>query len=366
MHGEFKPAAVRRVRTVVVIWLALAWGILSAGAFTASDADTLFQAHTDAFYRVHDGRGWFKESTRGGKASFWMRVEQMEMVLDAYERTHEARLLEMFTELFHGFVTDHGTNWSHNEFNDDIMWMVIACSRGYLLTGNTEFLDAAQSNFDTCFARAWSEDLGGGLWWKTDNRSKNACVNGPAAIAACLLAESNGDAAYRRKARQLFDWLKTTLFDASSGRVYDNIQRDSKLDRRCFSYNQGTFVGAANLLGDTNSAMQAATYTMNHLCRDGLLPSYGERGDGGGFNGICVRWIARFMNEHGAQSTFEPWLQQNAEAAWSIRRKSDNLSWGRWHEPTPRGRRYSWGCSSSVVILQVVRPTEIQMEEPPQ
>jgi hypothetical protein len=65
-----------------------------------------------------------------------------------------------------------------------------------------------------------------------------------------------------------------------------------------------------------------------------------------------------FRKQRGAQQTFEPWLQRNADAAWKVRRTADNLSWCRWHEPTPEGVRDAWGCSSSVVILQVVRPTE--------
>jgi predicted alpha-1,6-mannanase (GH76 family) len=97
---------------------------------------------------------------------------------------------------------------------------------------------------------------------------------------------------------------------------------------------------------------------MKELCKDGYLPPAGEKGDGGGFNGIGVRWIARFMKDRGEQATFEPWLQENAEAAWEARRASDQLSWCRWPEPTPTGLRYSWGCSSAVVTLQVVRPTE--------
>ena len=115
-------------------------------------------------------------------------------------------------------------------------------------------------------------------------------------------------------------------------------------------------MGAANLLGYTNEAMKAATYTMNHLSHDGLLPSYGENGDAGGFNGICVRWIARFMKDHRAEPVFEAWLQKNAEAAWRVRRQDDNLSWCDWLQATPPGPHYSWGCSSSVVILQVVPP----------
>ena len=75
----------------------------------------------------------------------------------------------------------------------------------------------------------------------------------------------------------------------------------------------------------------------------------GEKGDGGGFNGIGVRWIARFMKDRGEQATFEPWLQKNAEAAWQARRVPDNLSWCRWPQPTPEDKRFSWGCSSAVV-----------------
>ena len=67
---------------------------------------------------------------------------------------------------------------------------------------------------------------------------------------------------------------------------------------------------------------------------------------------------ACFMKDHDEQATFEPWLQKNAEAAWQARRTSDNLSWCRWPQPTPEDKRYSWGCSSAVVITQVVRPTE--------
>ena len=45
----------------------------------------------------------------------------------------------------------HGKTWERNPFNDDIMWMVIACTRGHLLTGNPEFRAVAKSNFDLCY-----------------------------------------------------------------------------------------------------------------------------------------------------------------------------------------------------------------------
>jgi predicted alpha-1,6-mannanase (GH76 family) len=148
------------------------------------------------------------------------------------------------------------------------------------------------------------------------------------------------------------------LFDRTTGRVADSINAEGRVNRMALTYNQGTFVGAANFLGYTNEARLAAAFTMNQLCRNGMLPAAGENGDGGGFNGIAARWIARFMKERHAQAAFEPWLQKNAEAAWQARRASDNLSWCHWPQPTPPGRRYSWGCSSAVVLMQVVAPTE--------
>ena len=347
-----------RAASLAVLCSALSGAALTARAFTAADAGTLFQAHTDAFYQEKNGRAWFKENTEGGKVSYWMRAEQMEMVLDAYERTTNAQPLVMFTNLFHGFLADHGASWGHNEFNDDIMWMVIACARAHLLTGNTEFRDVARTNFDLCYERAFSTNLGGGLWWKVDNRSKNACVNGPGAIAAFLLGRATGEKSYFAAATNLFLWERATLFNPETGRISDAINANGRVNRMALTYNQGTFVGAANLLGYTNEARLASLFTMNQLCRDGYLPPAGENGDGGGFNGIGVRWIARFMKDRGEQAAFLPWLQKNAEAAWQARRSSDNLSWCKWPQPTPPDRRFSWGCSSAVVLLQVTPPTE--------
>ncbi len=366
VSDQSRPAQARRqnfaIRIAVFCFTLHCWEHV-ARAFSAADADTLLEAHAKAFYRTEEGRAWFAKSTDGGKTDFWMRAEQMEMVLDAYERTYDPQQLGMFTSLFRGFLADHGATWERNRFNDDIMWMAIACTRAYLLSGNAEFLGAARTNFDLCYARAASPDLGGGLWWKVGVESKNACVNGPGAIAAFLLGQATGEAGYFAKAKDIFLWEKATLYDPTSGRVSDNVHVSGRVGRFALTYNQGTFVGAANLLGYTDDARLAATYTMKELCRDGYLPASGEKGDGGGFNGIGVRWIARWMNDRGEQASFEPWLQKNAEAAWQARRSPDNLVWPRWPEPTPPDLRYSWACSSAVVLLQVVRPTETAKPE---
>ena len=351
-----KFACVRKLLLAIMVVVGLV-AARNAFAFTAADADTAFAAYNDAFYFTQGTNGYFRATTAGGKTWFWERAEQMEMLLDVYERSSNTVCLTMFSNVFNGFLTDHGRTWEQNEFNDDIMWMVIACARGYQHSGNPVLRDVARTNFDLCYARAWSTNLGGGLWWKTDNRSKNACVNGPAAIAAHLLYQICSDTNYLAKSESLYQWERAMLFDPNTGGVHDNIKRSGEVDWRTLTYNQGTFVGAANLLGDTNDARLAADYTKNMICRGGLMPRYGESGDGGGFNGICARWLAKFMRERGMESSYQAWLQTNAEAAWDVRRTSDNLSWSRWRQATPAGELHSWSCSSAVVIMHVVPPT---------
>ena len=92
-----------RIGWLVFICVAVNWGALRSRAFTAADADALFEAHTRAFYQEKNGLAWYKESTEGDKkVSYWIRAEQLEMVLDGYERTKNSRHLAMFTNLFHG------------------------------------------------------------------------------------------------------------------------------------------------------------------------------------------------------------------------------------------------------------------------
>ena len=123
--------------------------------------------------------------------------------------------------------------------------------------------------------------------------------------------------------------------------------------------------GLANFLGDTATAKLAADYTMNKMGERNasglmIMPQYGAGGgDLAGFHSIGLRWISRFMKQHKLETTYLPWLQANANAAWKMRRTSDNLSWNRWLEPTPDGVLHSWDTISSVVALQVVPVDEM-------
>src|SRR5690348_15413954 len=107
-------------------FLALVLAIISLGearlaAFTGVDANRVFSAYSNAFYFTEGTNGYLRATTAGGKSDFWKRAEQMEMLLDVYEATTNASCLTLFSNVFSGFVAEHGRDWLHNSYNDDIM-----------------------------------------------------------------------------------------------------------------------------------------------------------------------------------------------------------------------------------------------------
>jgi hypothetical protein len=333
-----------------------------AGPAAPSDADLAYEAFTALFYTVTDGKGYYVNNSGTAQAdAWWTQAELIEMAIDAYERKPSAKNRELMTELIAGFIAKQGSDWTYNDFNDDIAWMVLASMRAHLLTQNDDFLRYAKQNWDAMYERAWSSDYGGGLWWKVGVDSKNACINGPGAIGACLLYRATGDESYLDKARAIYAWERTTLFDAETGAIYDNINPRGG-DKWTFTYNSGTFIGSANCLfaetGEQNyvdDAKLSADFVVRELSdADGLIKENDISGDGAAFKPIMFRWLTKFVVDHKLEREYLPWLQSNANRAWANRRAGDSISWNDWRKATPHRILDSHGAMATVQILQVV------------
>ncbi len=330
-------------------------GLGNTFAFTTNDAATIFDAFNNRFM------------VNGAYSGWWTHAELLEMAADAYDNTPSVARRNIVTSTCNGFLSQNGTNWMYNEYNDDIAWAVIAFSRAHQITGNVGFRNVAQANFDGMFARGWDTNFfGGGVWWRqSDRQSKNACIQGPAAIAACYLYNITGDVGYLDKAKAIHAWNRTVLFNATSGSVYDNIGTNGVVDTVALTYNQGTFIGSANFLYRATGlpqyyqdAILAGKRAQNGMTTAGILPEWGSNSDLSGFNGIFARWMARFAKDQNLWASFGPWLTTNANAAWSIR-NSSNLAWQKWRTLTPESGSEigNWGCSASVVVMQVADPS---------
>ncbi len=296
-----------------------------------------------------------------GEFDFWQPAELTEMILDCYEATGDRKYLEDYEAFYQGFLNAHGTDWSSNNYNDDIMWMVISCCRAYALTGEDSYLQVAKQNFDTVYRRSYDDVLGGGIYWKyqwgaEETPGKNACINGPAAIAACYLAQVYGDT-YLDYAKSLYAWERDSLFNPETGGVADNISTDGTLAEAYFTYNQGTFIGAATLLYQLTGraayledAKLAADYTIITKYHNGCIND--ERGgDFDGFKGIFVRWLYQYIDASGT-ADYQDWLALNITTGWSNRYSMGlvGTAWG----ALPYGDRlesaFSYGTYLSLIM----------------
>ena len=310
-----------------------------------------FTAFVDEFYikSKNDDFGYFKQ------LNFWDQAEIYEIVIDAYEHTGDERYYRMIYQMFEGFKKLQGEDWSRNEYNDDIMWMTIACARAYNCTGDQAFLDIAKKHFDLVWDRAYSDDLGGGLFWRTDNQTKNACINCPAAIAASLLGDILDDESYYEKADQLMDWVVANIYEEDTGHVYDAYDMEGNINEWASTYNQGTFIGANTLLylhtGDEEyftRARRASDYTIDEMYQKGVMDNENNSGDLVGFKGILVRWMYLFSVNCDQPDIME-WVKLNALTAWS-NRNSKGIVNTTWNTQTEEDTAYILPFAASTAV----------------
>ena len=294
---------------------------------TAAVADKMFAAWRAKY--IDNNRNGNEVIAREG---FWGVAEMMEIVDDAYEVTGNSKYSALFGTLYSRFIAREGSDWMWNDFNDDIAWMVIACTRASLLTGNTVYQIKAKAQFDKMWARAAINLYGGGLTWKQGVKGTNACINGPAMVACCYLAQATGDKTYYDKAIALYAWSKLYLLNAATGKVNDAY--DGTVHYWSSTYNQGTYLGAAVMLYNYTKdptymleAQRIAQYTKVNMFGSNVID--GETGpDLNGFKGIFMRYARRYVVD-GNKANYIPWLQLNAKVAYN-NRNSENLMSTEW------------------------------------
>nr|6SHD_A Chain A, Alpha-1,6-mannanase [Salegentibacter sp. Hel_I_6]6SHD_B Chain B, Alpha-1,6-mannanase [Salegentibacter sp. Hel_I_6]6SHD_C Chain C, Alpha-1,6-mannanase [Salegentibacter sp. Hel_I_6] len=297
--------------------------------------------------------GTFRQDNEGNENfNYWWNAHMLDVLIDGYERTGDESYLPKMKSLLEGIEVRNGNKYE-NVFIDDMEWLGIACLRTYKLTNDQQYKEVADLLWEET-KQGWSDVHGGGIAWKTDTpNSKNACSNGPAAIFALYLYEIDQDEEDLEWAKKIYHWLKDTLVDPESGLVWDNIDYhdgEAIINRDwIFTYNVGTYIGAANLLHQAtgegmylDDAIKSASSVVapGELTTGGVLKNEGQ-GDGGLFKGILVRYFTQLaLNPDlpdGKRNEFEEFVLFNAETLYHNGLTSAGLAGPNWNDE-PSGR----------------------------
>ncbi len=224
-----------------------------------------------------------------------------------------------------------------NEFYDDEGWWALAWVDAFELRHEARYLKMAQSIF-TDMSGGWSDTCGGGIWWKKNERYKNAIANELFFSVAVQLAEIT-----KGKTRaQYLDWAKREeRWFLSSGMINADSLVNDGLDASCknngrtpWTYNQGVLLtalaGMHQLTGDQaaldtankiTAAVSAHLTDEKGVLHDSCEPKCGE--DGVQFKGILVRNLAS-LYKSAPSEPIRNLIIVNADAVWEQARTEDN------------------------------------------
>lgn len=310
-------------------------------------ADSSSTALLNHFWNT--GSRYFNYDSNGNtQFHYWPQAHALDVLLDAYLRTDNTLYSNYFDQWFEGVRAANGNSFL-NTFYDDMEWNALAILRAYQATGDQKYKDAVLEIWKD-IKTGWNEQARGGIAWRKDQPySKNACSNGPACILAARLYQEFGDEEDREWAFRIYDWEKSTLFNANNGAVADNINANTGEVNSgwIFTYNQGTFVGSAvelfkitNQRAYLNDAILAADYTISTLVSSSILKDEGN-GDGGLFKGIFIRYFAELIQQDRLEAStarrYIQFLEQNAETLWQSGTSKPAVLFGTNWQNAPAG-----------------------------
>jgi predicted alpha-1,6-mannanase (GH76 family) len=291
-------------------------------------ADSAQQALTREFWSAE--HRYYTHSNDKTGFDYWWNAHALDVLADGYNRTKQPWYSKQMKAVCEGVYQKNHRQWP-NEYYDDMEWMALACLRALDATGDVYYKQVADLLW-TDIKKGWAGNMGGGmLWKKTAPPSRNACSNGPAIILAARLYRINKHAEDLALAQNIYKWQRATLVDTATGAVWDNIAVREGIPvvnkRLILTYNIGTWLGGAlelfRLTGEKSyllDAVKSAGYVVNDRSRfspGGILKGE-NKGDGGLFKGIFIRYLAQLLLENEPDKTvkagFAAYMKANGES----------------------------------------------------
>ncbi|WP_262315938.1 glycoside hydrolase family 76 protein [Lacticaseibacillus parakribbianus] len=239
--------------------------------------------------------------------NYWWIAHLVDVRLDAYLRTKDAKYLELAEQTYdYNKTRNHGTLL--HVYYDDMLWNALAALRLFQITGKAGYLDDAKMVCDDIFRTAWNDNMGGGFaWTRMQLDYKNTPANAPVMILALRLYQIEPDPKYLEMSKRDLEWMRRVLVNPDTLFVEDGINRnkDGQIDTQWqFTYNQGVYIGALlefyHVTGEQtylDQATKCAHTSLDVLVKNGVFADAGDGGDIGLFKGILYRYMTLLIKE---------------------------------------------------------------------
>ncbi len=305
---------------------------------------------------------WYRPWTGcWGTTGWWNSANALTAVIAYTRRTGDERYRGVVERTFRV-----ARRWHRNflvSFYDDNGWWGLAWVAAYDLTGEIGYLDAARRIFAHMLT-GWDGTCGGGVWWNTERRYKNAITNELfLTLAARLQQRCPGTREYLGWAQREWDWFCARGLIGASGLVNDGLDQSCRNNGgQTWTYNQGVVLGGLaalhELTGDAAYLRQgeaiadaalAALTTPAPAGGHGVLLEPREyttaRGDSDRpqFKGIFVRNLFDFYGQS-PRPAYREFICDNARSIWVNDRNSSNqfgLHWAGPFDHADAGRQSS-------------------------
>ena len=266
---------------------------------------------------------------------WWNSANGMTVLVDASRDLQTREFDHLLSDTFD--QAQHKFPGFLNEFYDDEGWWALAWLDAYNLRHEERYLNMAQSIFAD-MSGGWSDTCGGGIWWKKNERYKNAIANELFFSVAVQLAEiSKGEAQakYLDWARKEEKWFLSSGMINADSLVNDGLDATCKNNgRTTWTYNQGVILtalaGMHQLTGDEvalQTANRIAAAANTHLTdaagvlHDSCEPKCGE--DGVQFKGILVRNLVS-QYKSSPSEPIRRLIETSANSVWEHARTEDD------------------------------------------
>ncbi|HEV2645161.1 MAG TPA: RICIN domain-containing protein [Acidobacteriaceae bacterium] len=350
-----------QTRLLLLALLVAALSVISPAA-QAQNTDAVYNGWISA-YQVADGSNFYLAKSFNDRSDgFWSSGYLMFEAEDAYFQTHKATRYNQLVQLLNDFLARNpASGWTGDTWDDDLEWIIYAYIRGYEITGNTAYLNAAASNWNAVYSRGWDNTYNGGIWENLgDHTSKCTLSNAPFIIEGIELYRATGTSTYLTESEEVYAWQRKYLFNPTSSNTVVGVPGQvgqcaaTPMQYSDNVYNSGLMVEAANSLYRatlTASYLADAKLAAAHAISKWPIINVDYPGNGWFSADHLFRGLNQLANQNDLWSSYQTWLQNNANASWSKRRTDYNFTHNDFTTATPTtGDLYSMEVAGSVTV----------------